>query len=453
MSVSELKNVKRFIAVFFILLIAGYVLARIASHLISLIQPDRLVPVSGGNVLGAIPLIVFLCSVGIALASRFHIRQAVGWYSFFFTLRLLAAILLSMVFQYDDERAFHYAGIEQVYGIFSFGAGRAYYHLVNILYLIFGENILLPKVVNSFLGSLLPFFAFDIAHWLFGDRKVGWRAFLFTGLLPPFIIFSAVNLKEMATGSLLVLLVWFLTNPKGGGLRRLAGSGICIFVLYWIRGASWTMVGVLGVISYYILTMRLRFSSFVKVGIIVLAGLIVVPALLDQIQQMVWSRTTQEEYFIRRFAESEATVMQFVDVEEPLSIRNLTKLFLRGLFTPSPLRFLMDVEIDTYLEGLNMLVWYILFPMAVIGFLAYRKKGVGIACAIMIIAVIAMASIGVVVGSDPYRHRIVAMGLVATLAAVGFKSDVTRRFRWVIGLWILGIIGFTGLWLMLRIGG
>jgi hypothetical protein len=433
------------------LFVVGYVSARIALYAASLVNPDRLVPVSGADVLRAAPLMLVLYLVGSALVIRFPIPQAAGWYTLFFAVRIVAALLLSMIFQFDDERAFHYAGMEQVYGIVSFEAGRAYYHLVNVLYSIFGPNILLPKMVNAFLGSLLPYFAFDIAHWLFAERKIAWRAFLFTGLLPPFVIFSAVNLKEIATGFLLVLLVWVLANPRVGYLRRLVGCGVCILGLYWLRGSPLAVGGIMGVIVHYIFSMRLRFSSFVKVALVIgLSGLLL-PTFLHQIQQTVSSRTTQEQYFIERFSESEATVMRFLDIENPLSGTNLSVLFLRGLFSPSPLRFVMDYGIDTLLEGLNMLVWYILFPMAVMGLSAYRWKGAVAACGVIGVAVLIIAMIGVVVGSDPYRHRIMAMGLVSILAAAGFEKDIMRRYRWITWLWLLGAAAFTSLWLILRL--
>jgi hypothetical protein len=188
--------------------------------------------------------------------------------------------------------------------------------------------------------------------------------------------------------------------------------------------------------------------------VVALIGWFFVFPLSKQIQQMVWSRTTQEEYSIKRFLESEASVMRYLDVEDLFSPKNLVVLSLRGLFSPSPLRFLMSYGIDTHLEALNMLVWYILFPMAIMGILAYRRRA-AIACALMGmgISILMIATTGIMVGSDPYRHRMVAMGLIAILAVGGFKKEIMHRFRWVIWLWILGAVSFTGMWLTLKIGG
>jgi hypothetical protein len=441
------------VAAIFISLLTVYVTARYAFHITSLINPDRLVSFTIQDVIYATLLVIILSFFGTILVSRFRIRQAIGWFLAFFTLRIFASLVLAMVFQYDDERAFHYAGIEQVYGIASLGGGKAYYHLVNILYLILGPNILLPKMVNAFLGSLLPFFAFDVAYWLFNDSKARRRAFLLTGLLPPFVIFSAVNLKEMAACLLFVWIGWILANPKTADLQKLMGSAVIIFLLYLLRGAIWTIIGILGIIVYFILRAQWRSSSLVKtIMVVALIGWFFVFPLSKQIQQMVWSRTTQEEYSIKRFLESEASVMRYLDVENLFSPKNLVVLSLRGLFSPSPLRFLMSYGIDTHLEALNMLVWYILFPMAIMGILAYRRRA-AIACALMGISILMIATTGIMVGSDPYRHRMVAMGLIAILAVGGFKKEIMHRFRWVIWLWILGAVSFTGMWLTLKIGG
>jgi hypothetical protein len=445
--------IKGKVVAIFISLLTGYVAARYAFRITSLINPDRLVSFTIQDVIYATPLAIILSFFGIILVSRFRIRQAIGWFLAFFTLRIFVSLVLTMVFQYDDERAFHYAGIEQVYGIASLGGGEAYYHLVNILYLILGPNILLPKMVNAFLGSLLPFLAFDVAYWVFNDSKARWRAFLLTGLLPPFVIFSAVNLKEMAACLLFVWIGWILANPKNTDLQKLMGSAAIIFLLYLLRGAIWTIMGILGVVVYFVLSARWRSSSLVKAIIVVaLIGWFFVFPFSKQIQQMVWSRTTQEEYFIKRFSESEARVMRYLYVENPFSPKNLVVLFLRGLFSPSPLRFLMDYGIDTQLEALNMLVWLFLFPMTIMVKLAYRRNRAAVACALMGIGILMIATTGIMVGSDPYRHRMVAMGLIAILAVGGFKKEIMHRFRWVIWLWILGAVSFTGMWLILRIG-
>lgn len=68
--------------------------------------------------------------------------------------------------------------------------------------------MLLPEVVGALLGSLPRFFVQNLVTQ-FSRSKARWRALLFAAFLPPFVIFSAVNLKEIVTAFSLGLTSWF----------------------------------------------------------------------------------------------------------------------------------------------------------------------------------------------------------------------------------------------------
>jgi hypothetical protein len=435
--------------VIILLFVVAYNSARIVLNLTSMVNPARLIPISFEDIFSASSLAIILYITGFVISLQFPISQAALWYSLMFVLRLFTAVLLTIFFQYDDELFYHYAGMEQVYGIFSFGAGRLYYNLVNVLYLIFGENILLPKMMNVFLGSLLPFFVFNISYHLFGDQKVSWRAFLFAGFLPPLIIYSAVNLKEISTGFLIVLLQWILIKPNMKLLQRLISLSLCILMIYWLRGAPWTFIGLIGVGLYFVLTAKTHF--YVKKILIMLIGLLSY-LLFDEIKLIILSRTTQEMYFMERFSDPEALVSRYLILENPFSGKNLSVLFFRGFFSPSPLRFYTDYGIDARVTGINMLAWYILFPLVIIVIFNYRKNGAVIALALMFLAILIIATVGVAAGSDPYRHRMVSMGLISILSAAGFKRDMIKRFRLVLLFWILMAVFFNVMWLTFKVG-
>src|SRR5215470_3232061 len=166
-------------------------------YVVSLIDPALLVPVSTASLLQAIPLTFFCYFAGILLVQRLSsLRNRFLLFTIIFILRIVTGFALAFLFQYDDERAFHEAGLAQMYGLFSWDSGTGYYHLVNMIYAIFWPNILLPKALNSLWGALLPFLAYDLGDRLFDDSRAGWRSFLFAAFLPPLVLFSAVNLKE-----------------------------------------------------------------------------------------------------------------------------------------------------------------------------------------------------------------------------------------------------------------
>ena len=426
-------------------------------HFISRVDTHRLVPVSLLSIVQAVPMVVFLYLLGVILVSYLsNLPNRIGLFTVAFVVRVATAILLAVTFQYDDERAFHEVGLAQVYGLFSWDVGAGYYNFVSLLYAILGPNLLFPKMVNAFVGSLLPFIVYDLTRHLFADPKAAWRAFLFTAFLPPLVIFSAVNLKEITTAFLFVLSLWFLIEPRYSRVRKIAGVTSSICALYWWRAAPWTAIAVAGVIAHVSLgqtwrpryLFRLQFLS--KLPIIVLIVFLVSPLLFEPMREMVLSRLTEETYFMGRFQGSSATVMEFVDVSNPLAPRNLAILFLRGIYSPSPLRVFLDYDLSTVLEALSMVVWYLLFPFAIAGFLAKWRKGAVVACGVVALSVLVLATVGIMVGSDPYRHRTVMLPLLFIFAGHGADGGIFRSYKWVFCLWWFGALVFTVLWLRLR---
>ena len=433
---------------------SGFVL-----YVVSLIDPALLVPVSTANILQAIPLTFFCYVAGIVLIHRLsRLPNRFLLFTTIFLLRIITGFALAFLFQYDDERAFHQAGVEQMYGIFSWDAGTGYYHLVNIMYAAFGPNILLPKAVNSLLGALLPFLAYDLGERLFEDLRAAWRTFLFAAFLPPLVLFSAVNLKEMPTAFLLVLTLWFLIVPRWSGIWKMTGVVISVAALYWLRGTPWAAVDLTGVVAYLLLgkTWRLRhlmrFNRLPKLLALGLLAIIVASFFLEPIREIILRRSTEEQYYTQQLQGSSATVMQFIDVSNILSPRNFVLLFLRGLYSPSPMRILyIPYHLDTVIEAFSMMVWYLLFPLAISGFFAGRRRGAVIACGVTALVVLIMATTGVAAGSDPYRHRMATMGLVCALAGGGCHVAWSSSSRWVFYLWWLGALLFTGAWLIFKV--
>jgi hypothetical protein len=435
----------------------GVLTAHLAIVFAGLRNLEALVPVPFPAFLVGLLLALALYSLGVVMMGfRRSPSDRVALFTLAFWLRVVVGAALAVVFQYDDERGFHVTGQEQTYGLLSWGASHGYYHLVNILYATFGPNLLLPKIMNAFVGALLPFLAYDLGRQLFDDVKVGERALLFTAFLPVLVVFSAVNLKEISTAFLLVFTLWALVCPRRG-VWKITSVTLALGLLYWLRGAPWTALGLLGVMSYVLLTRRIQRGSrfhiqtWMKIALLAtLVSCLLFPAIYRPVVQMVTNRLA-EEYFVRRFSHSSATVMQFIDVSNPLSPKNLSLFFLRGLYSPSPLRFLFDFGIEPFIEGINMAVWYFLFPWAVIGVMQYRDRSAVLSCGIMVLGMLLLVTSGIIFGADPARHRPTLLGLLFVLAAGGGQKAACHRWRWVLYLWWLGALLFTLIWIAFRL--
>jgi len=455
LSTDELKNQSPRCATPWMLLVGGFVFGLFfVINTTSTGQSGELIQVTPTAILQAIPFMLLLYAVGIALVMVFSkAPNPAAFFTLFFVLRIGVAIILGWSFQFDDEVGFHIAGDELPYGLWSWDMGRGYYYLVGALYAVFGSNLLLPKVVNAFVGSLMAFTAYGVAQYVFAKSYVARRVFLLAGLVPTAIVFSAVNLKEIQTAFLLMLVSWFLAAQRHGIGVRVAGNLMALGVLYWLRGPVWATVGAVGTFAYLLLA-AYRGSSVarrrsVARGCAVGACLVLVivtlrPVVVEPVAEMVTNRLTAEQYFVNRFEASEATVMQFVDVEQPLSPRTLLILFVRGLYAPSPLRVFQDFQVGKFIEAITIATWYFVFPLAVIGAWVERRSPAVTALWVMLVVVLVIATMGETVGADSYRHKMVGVGLVCVLAGYGWNKELWRSHPWPLRLWWIGAALFSG---------
>ena len=239
-------------------------------------------------------------------------------------------------------------------------------------------------------------------------------------------------------------------------MQKMLGVFVTLVTLYWLRGVPWVTVALTGPVAYFLFGNmgRLRMSRAKWIGGVVFTGLVLVvvsPYLFERVRESLLSRTTKETYYVNRFANSSATVTGFLNRSDPLSPKNFGVLFVRGLYSPPLLRvFSGPLHLDGVIEALNMTVWYVLFPFAVVGVLIGRREFTVLACAVTAFCVLMMATAGEMAGSDPYRHRMTMMGLFSIFSAGGVVNGTSRCKRVVVSLWWTGAFLFSMLWLFVR---
>jgi len=74
------------------------------------------------------------------------------------------------------------------------------------LYYIFGDNILIPRIVNSFLGALTVILVYKLAKRNFGENTAKIAA-IFSMLMPSLVFYCGLHLKEVVMTFLLVFFI------------------------------------------------------------------------------------------------------------------------------------------------------------------------------------------------------------------------------------------------------
>lgn len=421
----------------------------------SLPNTEKLVPVSADAVLRSIPLALLAYFGGLFLVWwTFGLENRAWLFSLAFLLRVVTSAALLPLFQYDDEIGFHRRALYESLDALRWRAGRGYYQLNDVLYSVFGPSFLLPRVVNVLCGSLLPFLAYDIARTLFGSAKVARRAFWFTVVLPPALVFSSVNLKEIGTCLLLTSALWSLVCRRTAA-GRAAGVAVSTFGIYWLRGPSWVVVPITSSLAYLLFGSRIRLRDLFTLRFAIRAAVTVVLVVVAQallagpVNDVFADRLAARGLASRRFVGSGATVTQFMDRSNLVSLSNFVVLLVRSLYSPSPLRVFTNFAIPTVIEMTSMVAWYLLFPFAAAAAVAHARQGAAVACSVTVFGVLAMAAEGFMLGGDPYRHRFNMMVPLFVLAAAGLSMRRRPLVRWIVVSWWLGAAVFTCLWLQM----
>jgi hypothetical protein len=113
-----------------------------------------------------------------------------------------------------------------------------YEHFVALLYSVAPGLLIVPRLFNAFFGSLAAVFVGITARNLF-DRKAGLIAGVMMAILPSFVVWSSLNLKEGMAVLGMSLLGYAISKGKTSGaytglLPLLAGMILLSFVRPWI---------------------------------------------------------------------------------------------------------------------------------------------------------------------------------------------------------------------------
>lgn len=406
-----------------------------------------------------VPLILVLFSAGYFLVNKFWPgRRWLLVFLFAFLLRIAVSFFLRSAFLFDDEISFHESGAAQLYGLVSYYPERMYHNIVAILYSLFGENILLGKLFNAFLGTISAFLALSIARRTLDSEKAARCAMLLVAFLPPTIIYSSLNLKGAGTIFLFLFLILITIRPGSRPWKKLTEIALTLIVLYWFRGLIWTALSIFALSAYWLMQYREHLRRYAKHVRLAIEGQLlhftefVAAVAFNEYGRLVfaWEKAIYHlDFNLYVYSiSSNATVSQFLVPGSQLNPVNLIVLSLRALYSPSPFSPLFDRSGGDFIEAITSLTWYLLAPFALLGTILWLRKLTP--ARLFLLSLMAGMALFAVVG-DTGRYRTILLPLILILTAGGFHARHDRLFKPISYIWWLSVILFTTLWVTLRI--
>lgn len=400
-------------------------------------RPAPAVDVSlGGSI---VPLFVALC-LGLAYTrSRRRPENTILVFFVAFALRIITGFTLGYAYQGQDERILH--GYGSLLGTAGFLPWVEFHSLTGILYWLFGANLLVPKILNALLGSILPFLAYDIASKIFYSERAARGTLYLSVFMPPLVLYSGMHLKEIPSAFLLVLTLWVLLVPCWSLALRVGAAVACALVISYLR-SEWVILLLVITGAYLIfgdepwtIEKLLSWRRWAPAAMVLL--IIIVP-LRSYVDDSITA--VQNRLYIGAYAEwgtlktaDRSLTASFIDPANPWSPTSLLVQLGRAPFSPSPLSGFFSFSAQGVIDSLAGASLYFLFPLAFCGFLeGWRRGGVMTVAAAQLILLV-ISGMSLMFGLTIQRHAIPQFATLCVLSGCGLKA--WHRHIWVIYSW------------------
>ncbi len=421
-------------------------------HIVNMTEAVHTKPPVTVSLSGAIlPLVVAYFLGILACIFRHSPEDRFILFSLGFAIRIVVGLMLAYTYQAQDEGILHLKAQQLIYTRGTTLAGPdGYATVLAVLYSIFGPNLLIPKIVNSLLGAILPFLLYDVTRRLSPGTKAARRVLHFCMFLPPLLLYSGMNLKELPSAFLLGLTIWGLLVPRWRFGVRIAFALLVSVVTYYFRGA-WALFPLLATVVYavlgssdsYQLRRKLSICRVFNVAFLVLVLLFplgpVIQGALSHINYRLFIGA-YAEFGTLRNAEGSVT-RSLLDIERPWSARNLAVQILRAPFSPSPMAVLFDPSPQTFIDSLNAFTQYLLIPFALTALLAGWRHGELLMLALLQIAMLVTIGLSLMLGLTLQRHSVPQFVILYILASIG--TGTTRGRGWIFLGWFVLVAFYT----------
>jgi hypothetical protein len=307
------------------------------------------------------------------------------------------------------------------------GDPPAYYFIVGAVYLLFGQWILLPSLLNCFVGAWTVRLTHDVALVLTGDAGVALRSARYVAYFPSLVLWSAVNLRDVW----IVALILFVTSralrlqerPSFAGLTWLMAG---IYLLTQFRSYILAAVAFPILLAFVVRRQR-QIARNLVIGSLVGLALIYtdVSQSLRRGMELADLSNLQQYRQFTGFGGSQAE--RNVDISTPLrALTFLPRGFAIFALSPFPWEVRNLRQVATVPEML--FIYWALVPIVIgVGGLIRRRFGDALVALLIAGALTFGYSLGQANIGTAYRYRAQVLPFYLIFAAYGLELRRIRR--------------------------
>jgi len=288
------------------------------------------------------------------------VEYRIKLFVFAFFLRLLWVVFSYFFFNYHtgqpfafnaaDELIYHQGGKNLAYyglgnvDTFYWGAGisdRGFFFYLGIIYSLFGDYVLIPRIINAFLGAIVAILVYNIGKRNFGEHA-GRIAGIFATLLPNLIYYTGLHLKEPVMVFMLMAFIDRIDYLLHG--NKISTTNLLI-------------IGLLGASMFYFRTVLALSAIFALFSALIFSNKLAINW-MNRIMVSIWflvviwfflsARIQGEISYYFQGQDQQATNMQFrADIKEgnKLATYGTTVVFLPLMFA-APFPTLVNIDIQ-----------------------------------------------------------------------------------------------------------
>lgn len=311
------------------------------------------------------------------------------------------------------------------------GQPLGYYYLLAVLYLPFGENLFLGRLLNAWVGSRAVLEAIRVTRLLGGTESASLRAGRFLAYFPSQVLWSALVVRDVWVQWILLLMARQIIELRGRILlSRILGVVFLIWSLLQFRAyLLYAAVGPL-VLSFIIGPGRDALRNL-ALGLVVVLGLVWVDAGQSGTEDKIQNFDLRELQRLRSWSSLETVAGSgFASDADVSTLGGALSLLPVGLayffFAPFPWQW------GSFRQALAIpetLWFYTLVPGIIAGFLHLLRHRFQDASGILLMTL--SLTFGYAIGQGNvgtlYRHKAQVIAFYYAFAAIG--DEARRRSR------------------------